>query len=76
MQECGGAGAVTAATRHERASGEHFVGDRDGVEIASGGVGGVERGGCFDEAAFARETDRAACVDDGRELARFEARGN
>ena len=51
----GRAGGIAAPARDQRARGEHFVGDRDRVEIARDRVGGVERGGGFDEPAFARE---------------------
>ncbi len=68
-----GLGTVTAATRDERTRGEHLVGDRDRIEVARSAVRGIERGGGFDEATFARETDRAARIDDRAQLARFEA---
>ncbi|HSN30972.1 MAG TPA: hypothetical protein VLT45_32020, partial [Kofleriaceae bacterium] len=72
-EQRGGSGGVTAAARDERAGREHLVGDGDGIEVASDGIGGIERGRGLDEAAFAGETDRAAGVDDRGELARLEA---
>jgi hypothetical protein len=64
---------ITAAARDERTRGEHFIGDGNGVEVTRSGIGGVERGGGLDEAAFAREADRTARVDDRGQLAGLEA---
>ena len=73
LEQRGGGGAVAAAARDERARREDLVGHRDRVEIAGGGIGGVERGRGLDEPALAGEADRAARVDDRRQLARLEA---
>ena len=74
MEKVRGGGAITTTTRDERASREDFVSDGNCVEITGRGIGRVERSRCFDETAFARETDRATSVDDRRQLTRLETR--
>src|SRR5262249_58626848 len=70
----GGVG-VALAHRDLGAAGADLVGDRERVDLAGGGLGGVERRGGLAEPALAGEAQRAARVDHRTELDRGDAAG-